>query len=436
MTFFCTAVTGIILAVLTLICLMTAENSIKKSSFASFSNETASMITYLQEQNTISLSWINALREKNGFELVLYDNGCPLFSHTLCAPSDELIRLAADTAAEQFGVDLFRPCKSLTESVLFSLPRNGGYNVCAGKIAKKQGQLSFLIFSSLQQQQTKILRQRMIFTAAACAALVLLAAFSWFFTGRMLLPLEENHRKQAEFIAAASHELRTPLAVVLSASEAIEKSDHPAEQLHFTNMIRTEIGRMQHLISDMLLLANSDADALRISLTSCQPDELLLSVYETYELQARRKQISLHMALPDGVLPDIRCDKDRLFQVLAILMDNALSYTPPGGTVTLSLAAAKDVFPADSARQDRGNRMRSDSVIFQVSDTGCGISAEELDRIFDRFYRCESSRTDKEHFGLGLTIAKELVTAQNGTLSVKSVPNRGTCFSVGMPVIS
>lgn len=432
MTLFCTAVTGAILISLTIVCLFVAENGLKKNSYTSFLKESSSVLSHLQEQDTVSLPYLNGLREKNGFEFVLYDNGAPLFSQYLSAPGEALgeplIHLATETAEEEYRLSLFSDDHSrLSSHTEFSLSPDGreSYYVCAGKISKNSGLLSFLIFYSLKQQQRQIFMQRFLFALADVSGLILLFLFSRFFTKRMLLPLEENHRKQNRFVSSASHELRTPLAVILSGLEALEKSENREEQRHFAGMMRREGRRMQHLISDMLLLANSDADALRLHSHPCQPDELLLCAYEKYELLAKEKQIALKLTLPDTPLPDVCCDGERILQVISILLDNALSYTPAGGTVTLSansLTASGASIPLPKTAR----------LLLCVSDTGCGVPDRDKKQIFERFYRGESSRTDKEHFGLGLCIAREIVEAHHGKLFVTDAPGGGACFCVAL----
>lgn len=444
MTFFCTAVTGTILILLTILCLFVAENGLKKNSYTSFLNESSSFISHLQEQNTISLQYLNQLREKNGFEFVLYDNGTPLFSQNLTSPEkilgNDFIELAIMTAEDTCQLDLFSNERSqLTRHTEFSLSqkRTGLYYICAGKIPKEKGQLSFLIFYSLKQQQQQILKQRFAFVLADILGIFLLAAFSYFFTGRMLLPLEENNRKQTQFIASASHELRTPLAVILSGLEALEKSKEEADRRHFTGIMRREGLRMQHLISDMLLLANSDANSLKIRKNSCQPDELLLAAYEKYELLAAKKEITLKLRLPEAPLPDITCDEERILQVLSILLDNALSYTPAKGTVTLSVSPLSERSPAEkppfNISSAAGRKMASPktaALLFQVTDTGCGVPDADKKHIFERFYRSETSHTDKEHFGLGLCIAREIIEAHHGKIFVTDTPDGGACFCI------
>ena len=425
MTLFCAAATGAILIALTAVCLFISESSLIQNGYSAFVNETSSALLYLQEQESISLQWLNQLREKNGMIFVCYDNGTPLFSQRLTDPwsalGADLIEQAALTASGEYGFDLFTADASrLTRYTDFSLTdqRGASYYVCAGKIPRQHGFLSFLIFYPLAAQRQQIIYQRLYFAAADCAALFLLTAFSWYFTGRLLRPLAENNRKQAEFIAAASHELRTPLAVLLSGTEALEKATSEKERSHFAGIMKKEGLRMQRLISDMLLLARSDAASLKLQTKICQPDELVLATYEKYELLAQKRQVALALRLPENPPQSLVCDEERILQVLSILLDNALSYTPAGGSVTLSLSS-DDHSPA---------------VLFSVSDTGPGIPDAEKKHVFERFYRAESSRTDKEHFGLGLCIAKEITDAHHGKITVTDTPGGGACFRVTLPV--
>ena len=159
---------------------------------------------------------------------------------------------------------------------------------------------------------------------------------------------------------------------------------------------------MQHLISDMLLLANTDANGMPLHIETLLPDDFLLSVYEKYEQLALSKQISLQFLVPECDCTPIRADRERLTQLFSILLDNAISYTPAGGKVLLLLTQVKG------------------QTTFAVADDGPVIPDEEKSRIFDRFYRADKSHTDCEHFGLGLSTALEIAKAHHGRLTVKN----------------
>ena len=173
---------------------------------------------------------------------------------------------------------------------------------------------------------------------------------------------------------------------------------------------------MSRLIDDMLLLANSDAKSWSLTLSPSDADTILLDVFEKYEYIATKKSLRLFIDLPDDSLPCCLCDRERMIQVLSILLDNAVSYTPAGGSISLALSC------------------QDGSLLFSVADTGPGIPDSDKKRVFERFYRADTSRTEKEHFGLGLSIAQEIVKTHGGHLFVRDNQPKGSCFFIQLPV--
>lgn len=154
---------------------------------------------------------------------------------------------------------------------------------------------------------------------------------------------------------------------MLSGLETVEKSESSTERHHFLSLIRQEGLRMQHLIADMLLLANADARGISLQINDAAPDDLLLCVYEKYENLAASKGISLQFSLGDAAFRDCALDTERITQVLSILMDNALSYTPQGGKILLLLSQS------------------AHHTIFAVADDGPSIPEEEKAHILNAF---------------------------------------------------
>lgn len=421
MTLFSSLITSTILVSLTCICLLISENGLLKNTETSFLKELNVMIANIQSQDYISLQWINQLRENNHYQLYFYDSGSPLFTQSLYA-DQEGIDLAEKTrryALEHYGLDISTAeSKILTAHREFLIRDDSGvdYYAAAGVTPKSKSSLGFIILLSLEEQDRQILAQRLLFTAVDAGAILLLILFSWFFTGKMIVPLEKNRKSQVQFIASASHELRAPLTVILSGTDALSKAEDPYVREHFTRIIKTEGLRMQHLISDMLLLARSDAGSFPVTTVCCQPDVLLMDIYEKYELSAHDRKISLVLKLPEDMPDFCLCDPERITQVLTILLDNAVSYTPEGGKITLSLT------------QHNGHSIR-----FCVGNNGPGIPDSEKEAVFERFYRVQSSHTDKQHFGLGLCIAKEIILAHHGQIWVEDGPDNGPRFVFTLP---
>ena len=424
MTLFCIFVTGFILIALSCICLFLAESNMKRNSYTSFLKEVNTVILHLQGESAISHQWLNQMRDTSNFKIYLYDNGQELiydkFRNSISPQKGQkdtiLIEKVLELAEKDFQLNIFQSTSSLFP-VHEEFSVENGYNsrcyVSAGIIPKDNGNLSFILLYSLTNQEHQILSLRFFIFIADILGIILLSFFSWFFTRNMLIPLEENRKKQTQFVASASHELRTPLTVILSAIEALNKADSKEEQAHFTKMIQEEGRRMQHLISDMLLLANSDSKHFQLQLNACQPDTILLNIYEKYEALAKRRHISLQISLPDEMLSDCYCDMERMIQVMSILMDNALSYTPENGKITLSL-----------------NLISAGKYRFSVADTGPGIADCEKKLVFERFYRSDNAHTDKEHFGLGLCIAREIIRAHKGKLWVEDNNPCGSVFLI------
>lgn len=172
---------------------------------------------------------------------------------------------------------------------------------------------------------------------------------------------------------------------------------------------------MSALIDDMLTLSGSDNHQLPVLMKPTELDTLLINLYEAFEPIAKEKSITLSLKLPENSIPLCYMDPDRISQVISILLHNAVSYTDENGKIQISLSYFKNVFQ------------------ISVIDNGIGISDEDKNKIFDRFYRAEKSRSTKGHFGLGLSIAYEIVTAHHGTISVQDAPEKGSVFIITLP---
>jgi signal transduction histidine kinase len=231
----------------------------------------------------------------------------------------------------------------------------------------------------------------------------------------MLEPLKKSRQQQTEFIASASHELRTPVTVIQSSLSALGKANEE-EAPRFYNSIESECVRMSRLISDLLSLASTDSFTISTQLKKIEIDTLLLDVTEKFDLLAKEKGMRISLKLPPGKVPQIKGDALRLTQVFAILLDNAISYSGENGQIQLSLELLKS------------------RVKIQVADNGPGISDEQKDKIWERFYRGDPSRKSEGHFGLGLAIAKEIVGLHKGKISVNDNPGGGSVFMVSLPI--
>lgn len=228
-------------------------------------------------------------------------------------------------------------------------------------------------------------------------------------------PAEKTMQSQKDFIAAVSHELKTPLAVILSAADAIEElPDCTINIKNYTSLIETEISRMTRLIRDLLLLSSVDAGSWTLHKSKINLDTLLINLYEKYESICKQKNILLRLNMPEDCFPTIVSDEDKLSQIIAIFLDNAFTYSPQDSTITLD------------SKIDKNN------ITISVIDHGIGIKDENKKQIFDRFYQCDKSRTEKDHFGLGLSIAKELAEKMNAHINLFDTNGGGCTFTLSL----
>jgi two-component system sensor histidine kinase ResE len=236
---------------------------------------------------------------------------------------------------------------------------------------------------------------------------------------------EMNHRvqlsqkSQRDFVANVSHELKTPLTSVQGFAQALlDGTAATAEaRQQAAGVIYDEAGRMHRMVLDLLDLARLDAGTADLKRSPVDLAALLNNVGQKFTPQARAARVFITVETP--TLPLVTGDADRLAQVFTNLVDNALKYTPAGGQIRLRATPA------------------GPEVWVEVRDTGTGIAPEALPHIFDRFYQADTARAGgKKHgAGLGLTIAKEIIQAHGGTISVRSAPGYGSEFTVRLPVV-
>lgn len=230
---------------------------------------------------------------------------------------------------------------------------------------------------------------------------------------KMSAELSRSVNVRRQMTADIAHELRTPLSLILGHAEAVHDGVLPPTHENF-EIIREEATRLGNMVNDLRILSLADAGELPIQLQSSEPQRLIQEVASLYQFQAQRKNIIFELDI-DSQLPDIEVDPGRITQVLTNILDNALRHSPEGGRVIL---AAKRV----------GNRVE-----LSVQDSGPGLSRNDLDRIFERFYRTDSSRQREGGSGLGLAIAKSIVQAHGGQVSAESEVGAGLKIRVSLP---
>jgi heavy metal sensor kinase len=233
----------------------------------------------------------------------------------------------------------------------------------------------------------------------------------------MIERLEESFQQINRFSADASHELRTPLTVLQGELEAIAQSGQrlPADVREPIGSALEETQRLAKIVESLLAISRLEAGEARAQPVRLNFAELARTTADQMRLLAEEKHISLTCDGTDRV--DVEADSSRLKQVVVNLLDNAIKYTPESGRVTVTVT------------------QRNGHAVLEVADTGLGISASDLPRVFDRFYRADKARSRQMGgTGLGLSIVRSICVAHGGQVSVTSTENQGSQFRVELPL--
>ena len=232
--------------------------------------------------------------------------------------------------------------------------------------------------------------------------------------------LRKLDRLKTDFISTVSHELRTPLTSIkgfLKLTLVEELGPLTPQQRECLNVADEEADRLTHLINDLLDISRIEAGRLQFTWEQVDPAELITQVLQLLQPQADERGLTMRDEAPPG-LPTVRADRQRLFQVLTNLVENAIKFTPRGGQVRVGAA------------------VEGETLAVWVSDTGVGIPPHALPRLFERFYQVEGDGGRRAHSGsgLGLAIAKQLVELHGGHIGVSSRPGAGTTFRFTLPL--
>lgn len=273
---------------------------------------------------------------------------------------------------------------------------------------------TFIFFDDLASA-----RHRVIGRLVSANAVIFLgsAAASYFLAGKTLHPIKEALEIEKRFVADASHELKTPLTALKSSIEVALRDRNMtitrAKKVLQVNL--EEVDELETLSENLLSLSRMERPHHRFHFLLVDTNEVLATVKRRLGTAIQKKGISLK--LPDSNI-QFAGDEESIVKVMTVLIDNAVKYTPAGGTVTV-----------DSVKQK--NQLQ-----LTVADTGAGIAKKDLPYIFDRFYRVDTARTKTvvSGHGLGLAIANQIVKLHNGTITVESDAGNGSTFTVILPL--
>ena len=239
-----------------------------------------------------------------------------------------------------------------------------------------------------------------------------------FACNNMAEKLEQVDTSRQNFVSNVSHELKTPLSSIKVLSESILLQENVPQEMYveFLGDIISEVDRMTEIINDLLTLVKLDQKEVPILFTETELNKLVIDIVKRMKPLANEKKIVLHYTfLKEAILADI--DKTKFVLAISNLVENAIKYTAEGGSVTITI---------DSDHQN---------AFLSVADTGIGIAEDEINKIFERFYRVDKTRNrETGGTGLGLSITHSTILMHNGSIKVTSKEQEGTTFLVRIPL--
>lgn len=417
LTLICTIITSVILVLTSTIALRFFQKNLYTTEYNTFTNNAASCYSYIQSQETLSLQWLTQSEYNGNYSMYIAEKNTPLKITEFHTEKEytQLVDKCIKIGKTKYSFDIkdteINP--NIYTSIDFTTSfKNEKYFISLGVVPKGESYVSVVLMHPLDNYYKQLYRQIVFYILIDFVAIILLSIFSYLFSKKAISPIVDSKKRQDRFIAAASHELRSPLAVILSSASALKKTKTKEESSRFIDTINAEGNRMSNLINDMLLLASANAKSWSINLNEEEIDTIVIDSYEYFELMAKEKSITFKLNIEDTSFPRYICDKERIIQVLSILINNAFNYCPKNGKVILKL------------------QLTSSYIEILVIDNGIGISDSDKTHIFEPFYRADNSRNSKNNFGLGLSIAYEIIKLHKGDLSVSDTIGGGTTFSI------
>jgi signal transduction histidine kinase len=245
--------------------------------------------------------------------------------------------------------------------------------------------------------------------------LFLIPAVSWVLARRTLAPLQLNLQKQKQFVSDASHELRTPLTIAANEIEVTLQQDRPlAYYKKALNAVKEEVSRLSTLVTSLLLLAQHENSSAKVVTSDVEIIDVISKAVASLARKFEEKKIRSQIHFPEENVV-VKGNATMLEQLFTNLLDNALKFSHEQTIITVSI------------------EKKAHEAEISIKDEGMGISKEDQAKIFDRFYRVDSSRTQTKGYGLGLAIAKTIAEFHCGAITVTSTPGKGSIFTIILP---
>lgn len=431
--FLFTSLSSLILTISIIIALLLNLKQIESHSLESYKSIQDDINYKLQTDQLITHNWLSQMETKYKLIIHIKENGIPFLYEGSWNPFStnalqdnktdySLARQNVISSVEKLAIaDGFNPKSNFTSPTKISSsiykihPEHASIAYAAvSLISTGDTTLELTLIQFRPQELKDKILQSLLFIGIAIIGNIGLFFVSFYLVNKALQPVIENEKKQNSFIASASHDLRSPLTIIQTNASALLLEG--ADTKNFTTKIIEQCTFMSRLISDMLILASSDSKTWHVQKQLIETEPYLIDVFDSFYGICIKKEHFLELDLPGEELPPIEVDKGRFTQVIGILIDNALNYSPINTTITLRPYVNKHWF------------------YLSVIDHGEGIPDKNKGSIFERFYRADSSRNDTSHFGLGLSVAKELICLHKGTIHVNNTPLGGSTFVLKLPL--
>lgn len=420
LTAICIISTTTIITIITLIALSFSEKQINLRTEIALENNLLNIFEHLQNQ-VLSYSWLAQMEVHNTMIIDISTN-----SNSLSFPGSYIIndkRQTLITLAKTTHTNIYRfnPSKSYDDSYskrpsMKNLYSNGEHYLSViASATYNNTYYQIILIQDMKDNDHQIFLMRIFFIFLIILGSILLGFFSFWFVGKAIKPIAISQKEQTDFVAAASHELRSPLAVIRTSTDELIEDDR-IEDKHFIHIISRECSQLTRLVNDLLFLSRTDSSHWQVICQPIEIDTLLLDIYDSFLPIAHSRKYILDLQLPDTKQPAILIDAERITQTISILLNNAFTYTPPSSQILISLENIKGY------------------IKISISDNGPGIPDAVKPYIFKRFYRADSSRHASQHYGLGLSVAYEIIKLHHGHISVQDTPGGGATFVILLPL--
>lgn len=399
------ALTGAILLFACLLAYQISARQINDAHTALFDSLFSSLISQVQSRHAIDVVDIHHFEQQNGVIVRLYENGQAIVP---AIPQGSDARQSVIALAQQqiTGPGAFN---DVTGGLTVNDPAQGTWHGEYQIIpVGSRTWYGILMLKAEDAKNAEIRNTGFLYMGIFFGALLCLVIISRVLAGVAAKPVQKAYQQQLEFTTAAGHDLRSPIAIIKSSAQIIQKDAALAQKN--ADKIVNESDRLAHLVDDLLLLSAGEANILQMDVGEVDVESVLISLYEQFTPLAAKQDVKLELQFPEGTLPKVKGDSARIHQILAGFLENALEYGKDGKQVELSAAVSKR------------------HVTIRTADHGTGISDAEKALVFGQFYRADKSRSKKEHFGLGLSIAQKLAANQNATVSVEDTSGGGATF--------